>query len=202
VAHRNDAEQGTVHPALRGHGSIRGGASQPPGLLRSTRANHQTPKDQDHGNRKPIAERPQHAAHKETSALGLPCQGHPTTILSMKRTAIALGAATIMNLVGAPSTGQAAAIPTLTPKQYAKNASDGLWRPAEWQCLEELWHRESRWNPKADNPRSSAYGIPQILGLDERLSPFQQIDAGIRYLLHRHETPCRALSFHNKRGWY
>ncbi len=89
-----------------------------------------------------------------------------------------------------------------TPREYAKRVSEGLWRASEWQCLDELWHRESRWNPKADNPRSSAYGIPQILGLNPKLSPTQQIDKGMGYILHRHDTPCRALAFHNKRGWY
>jgi hypothetical protein len=35
----------------------------------------------------------------------------------------------------------------------------------EFYCINELWFRESRWNYKAKNPRSSAFGIPQILGL-------------------------------------
>jgi hypothetical protein len=38
------------------------------------------------------------------------------------------------------------------------------------------WYKESRWNYKAKNPKSSAYGIPQILGLKE-LSPIKQIDS-------------------------
>ena len=68
--------------------------------------------------------------------------------------------------------------------------------------MDELWHRESRWNPKADNPRSSAYGIPQILRLSEKLSPIQQIDRGVAYIVHRYDTPCRALAFHDRRGFY
>ena len=34
----------------------------------------------------------------------------------------------------------------------------------EFYCLDELWHKESRWNYKAKNPKSSAFGIPQIIG--------------------------------------
>jgi hypothetical protein len=37
----------------------------------------------------------------------------------------------------------------------------------EFYCINELWFRESRWNYKAKNPRSSAFGIPQILGLKD-----------------------------------
>jgi len=119
----------------------------------------------------------------------------------MKRTAIvAILTAAILASTVAP-TGSARAI-AQTPQDYAKRAAEGLWRPAEWPCLRELWHRESRWNPKADNPRSTAYGIPQILRLSRDLSPIQQIEAGLRYIQHRYETPCQALAHHDRRGWY
>ena len=71
----------------------------------------------------------------------------------------------------------------------------------EFYCIEELWHKESRWSPTADNPRSTAYGIPQILGMKER-NGFKQIDIGLRYINHRHDTPCKALQFHNRKGYY
>ena len=83
-------------------------------------------------------------------------------------------------------------------KQYAFIELNDL---DQYYCLEELWFKESRWNPKADNPRSTAYGIPQLLRLKEQ-NPFRQIDIGLRYIEHRHQTPCKALSFHNKRGFY
>ncbi len=71
----------------------------------------------------------------------------------------------------------------------------------EYYCIEELWHKESRWSPTAKNARSSAYGIPQILNMKEQ-NPFKQIDRGLRYIEHRHGTPCKALSFHNRKGYY
>ena len=71
----------------------------------------------------------------------------------------------------------------------------------QYYCLDELWFKESRWNPKADNPKSTAYGIPQILKLKET-NPFKQIDIGLRYIEHRHGTPCKALQFHNRKGYY
>ena len=71
----------------------------------------------------------------------------------------------------------------------------------QYYCIEELWHKESRWSPTAKNARSSAYGIPQILNLKEQ-NPFRQIDRGLRYIEHRHGTPCKALQHHKIKGWY
>ena len=71
----------------------------------------------------------------------------------------------------------------------------------EYYCIEELWNKESRWSPTAKNARSSAFGIPQILKMKET-NPFRQIDRGLRYIEHRHQTPCQALAFHNRKGYY
>jgi hypothetical protein len=83
-------------------------------------------------------------------------------------------------------------------KQYAFIELNDL---DQYYCLDELWFKESRWNPKADNPKSTAYGIPQILKLKET-NPFKQIDIGLRYIEHKHGTPCKALQFHNRKGYY
>jgi hypothetical protein len=71
----------------------------------------------------------------------------------------------------------------------------------QYLCLEKLWTRESQWNPRADNKRSSAYGIPQLLKLKTN-DPYKQIDAGLKYISARHSTPCKALAFHLKHGYY
>lgn len=71
----------------------------------------------------------------------------------------------------------------------------------EFYCVSDLWYKESRWNYKAKNPKSSAYGIPQLLNLKSK-DPFYQIDQGLKYIKHKHQTACNALAFHNKRGWY
>jgi hypothetical protein len=72
----------------------------------------------------------------------------------------------------------------------------------QWVALEELWDRESRWDYTADNPRSTAYGIPQLLKMDPRTPMVKQIDLGLKYIKHRYKTPVKALEFHNKNGWY
>jgi len=71
----------------------------------------------------------------------------------------------------------------------------------QYRCLELLWNSESRWDPRAANPKSSAFGIPQMLRL-KVLDPYRQIDLGLKYIAHKHRTPCRALAFHQSRGWY
>jgi hypothetical protein len=71
----------------------------------------------------------------------------------------------------------------------------------EFYCVSDLWYLESRWNYKAKNPKSSAYGIPQLLNLKSK-DPFYQIDQGLKYIKHKHGNGCNALAFHKKRGWY
>ena len=71
----------------------------------------------------------------------------------------------------------------------------------EYRCLELLWHNESRWNPRADNPNSTAYGIPQLLKYKEK-DPYKQIDRGLKYIKHRYGTVCKAWVHHKKTGHY
>ena len=62
----------------------------------------------------------------------------------------------------------------------------------EFYCLDELYHKESRWNPKAQN--GSHYGIPQ--GRSKYLAKvdgYKQIDWGLKYIKAWHYTPCKAL---------
>jgi hypothetical protein len=88
-------------------------------------------------------------------------------------------------------------LPNINPKHYAK------WQLStkEFKCLNKLWYKESRWNHKADNPHSTAYGIPQLLKMTET-DPLKQVDLGLKYIRHRHGDACQALSFHNNRNWY
>ena len=72
----------------------------------------------------------------------------------------------------------------------------------EWKSLYKLWDRESRWDYQADNPRSSAYGIPQMLLMPEDTPMVKQIDLGLKYIKHRYGSPSKALAFHNANGWY
>jgi hypothetical protein len=74
----------------------------------------------------------------------------------------------------------------------------------EFRCIEKLWTKESNWRPKAKNPISTAYGIPQLLKMKET-NPYKQIDLGLKYIdNHRiyKGDACKALRHHSKKGWY
>jgi hypothetical protein len=71
----------------------------------------------------------------------------------------------------------------------------------QYRCVELLWDLESKWDPRADNPKSTAYGIPQLLKLKAK-DPYIQIDLGLKYIAHRYITPCKALAHHKKTGHY
>jgi hypothetical protein len=93
---------------------------------------------------------------------------------------------------------QASIVPKQNAKQYAKSQISSN---KQWVCLAKLWGKESSWNHLADNPRSTAFGIPQILGL-KTVDPIKQVDIGIKYVKHRYAKPCKAWAFHKKHGWY
>jgi hypothetical protein len=97
-------------------------------------------------------------------------------------------------------------------KAFAKSYMESKysWDKDQYSCLVNLWNRESGWRHTADNPTSSAYGIPQSLpgskmasaGADWRTNPETQIKWGLKYIKHRYETPCGAWSAFKQKGWY
>ncbi|MGA8208738.1 MAG: lytic transglycosylase domain-containing protein [Nocardioidaceae bacterium] len=80
----------------------------------------------------------------------------------------------------------------------------------QFSCLDSIYVNESGWDTHADNPTSSAYGIPQALpgakmasaGADWRDNPATQIKWGLGYIAARYGTPCAAWSFKQANGWY
>ena len=72
----------------------------------------------------------------------------------------------------------------------------------ETKCLLTLWTRESRLDHFADNPKSTAFGIAQLLRERSR-EPELQILHGLRYIEHRYSgSACRALRHSDRRNWY
>ena len=92
-------------------------------------------------------------------------------------------------------------------KDHARNKLGG--NATQFGCVDRLWQRESGWNPNAQNPTSSAYGIPQFLnstwastGIRKTSDPYRQVDAGLVYIKKRYGTPCAAWGFHQANNWY
>jgi hypothetical protein len=80
------------------------------------------------------------------------------------------------------------------------------WTDKQFVCLDKLWKKESNWRPEAYNKvkvmGKNAGGIPQLLGMDPKTPATRQIERGFAYILYRYGSPCQALNFHHKNGWY
>jgi hypothetical protein len=80
----------------------------------------------------------------------------------------------------------------------------------QFSCLDSLWTKESGWNVHADNPTSSAYGIPQALpgekmasvASDWATNPATQIRWGLGYIAARYGSPCGAWAHSQSYNWY
>lgn len=97
-------------------------------------------------------------------------------------------------------------------KELARKLARDLygWGEEQFSCYDNIIMRESLWITTADNPTSSAYGIPQALpgkkmaseGEDWLTNPATQIKWGLKYVKERFGTPCQAWSFKRANGWY
>lgn len=84
------------------------------------------------------------------------------------------------------------------------------WDDEQFSCLDNLFERESHWRYDANNPTSSAYGIPQALpgsrmaeiADDWQTNPVTQIKWGVKYIEKRYGTPCVAYNKALNVGWY
>ena len=98
---------------------------------------------------------------------------------------------------------------TSVEKTYSLSASDYFKLYAhsividskEYKCLDQLWTKESNWNYKAKSKTSTAKGIPQLLNLRTN-DPYEQINLGLKYIKHRHQTPCLAWAYWLKNKHY
>ena len=89
-------------------------------------------------------------------------------------------------------------------------ASQYGWGADQFACLDKLWTKESNWRVNADNPTSSAYGIPQALpgkkmasaGADWQTSARTQVTWGLGYIKSVYGTPCSAWSHSVANNWY
>jgi hypothetical protein len=96
-----------------------------------------------------------------------------------------------------------------TPKEKYQNKVMAMryaragwnWDKRERACIHTLFMAESKFDHLADNPRSTAFGIGQVLKEKSR-QPEIQILHAYKYIEHRYSTPCRALAHHNRRNWY
>jgi hypothetical protein len=78
----------------------------------------------------------------------------------------------------------------------------------QFACLDALYVSESDWEVDADNPTSSAYGIPQALTSMHDVPPGYYTDAevqirwGLEYIQDSYGSPCSAWEFKQGNNWY
>lgn len=94
-------------------------------------------------------------------------------------------------------------------QEYARSrlAQLGFNDPGEWQALQQLWQKESGWDPNAVNRSSGAFGIAQILPsahptANRNMSAQEQIEWGLNYIRNRYGAPSRAWQHSQRTNWY
>ncbi|QAX94631.1 tape measure protein [Gordonia phage Harambe] len=91
---------------------------------------------------------------------------------------------------------------SVVEKVKAAVAMYGWDQGAEWEALNQLIGHESSWNPNAQNPSSTAYGLFQFLdstwatvGGTKTSDPYLQAVYGARYIKNRYGSPSAAWAF-------
>ncbi len=130
---------------------------------------------------------------------------------SDRRDSVDRGKAETLALGGGPAVTGSENIAEEDPRTIARALlAEYGYSADQFSCLDSLWTSESGWRVNADNPSSSAYGIPQALpgskmsseGADWATNPVTQIRWGLGYIRDRYGSPCSAWSFKSGRGWY
>jgi len=92
-----------------------------------------------------------------------------------------------------------------TPEEYAQL----MVSEAEYEALFELIMLESNWQPDAKNPKSSAYGLGQLLdqtwdlvGIEKSDNFKVQLIATHKYVMDRYGSWQKALEFRKANGYY
>jgi hypothetical protein len=109
-----------------------------------------------------------------------------------------------------PSTAPAATVAAAIPsggdlRQLGQTLSAIQFGSDQWGALNQLWTRESNWNPVATS-YSGACGIPQALPCSKMggigIPAPQQIQWGLNYIQRRYGTPSAAWQHELAFGWY
>jgi phage-related protein len=117
----------------------------------------------------------------------------------------------LLNLFGGSGGGGSPPGGATALQRFAGSLFGGYgWSPRELGPLIELWNQESGWNPRAQNPTSGAYGIPQALpaskmasaGADWRTNADTQIRWGLSYIKGRYGDPAGAWAHEQAFNWY
>ena len=161
------------------------------------------------------AARQVHAAPRETRSSGSPADdlgGRRLAVSrSIERTAVDTRKKRALSQRSGGQVTRTAHVTPRDPRAVAKALLPSFGFGADqFSCLDSIYSNESGWNTHADNPSSSAYGIPQALpgskmasaGPNWRTDAATQIRWGLGYIKSRYGSPCSAWGFKQAHGWY
>ena len=100
-----------------------------------------------------------------------------------------------------------AALSPVKKPTFQQYASQKIQSDKQFKCLSQLYEKESGWNHLADNPRSTAFGIGQLLG-ETSTDGYVQIDNSLKYIAHRYGldngyvNACKAWQHFKARNWH
>lgn len=93
----------------------------------------------------------------------------------------------------------------------AKAVARELLTDKQFRCFTRLMGKESAWNPKAKNPKSTAKGVGQLLdgtyknlGMKHSTAEVPQVVAALAYIGRKYGSggPCAAWAHWQKKKWY
>lgn len=94
-------------------------------------------------------------------------------------------------------------------KQMAKDMLEARGWGDQFGTLNWLLNKESGWNPRAQNPKSTAYGMFQFLngtwddvGGTKTSDPRKQLEYGLDYIAQRYGDVRGAMAHHRRHNWY
>ena len=95
-------------------------------------------------------------------------------------------------------------------EQVRTIASEHGWGDGkQWEALDWIIQKESSWNPNAQNPKSTAFGLFQWLDMTRKAYNCPktadvtiQTECGIKYIKARYGDPVEAKKFHQAKGYY
>ncbi|MEO5709546.1 MAG: lytic transglycosylase domain-containing protein [Nocardioidaceae bacterium] len=134
-----------------------------------------------------------------------------TASRSDRRTAVDAEKLSVLNQDSGGQVTQTEDLSSQDPRTIARAMlSEFGFSSDQFSCLDSLYMSESGWNIHADNPSSSAYGIPQALpgskmssaGSNWENNAATQIRWGLGYIKGSYGSPCGAWSFKQGHNWY
>ena len=117
--------------------------------------------------------------------------------------------AAALSQVGGPAVTRSEDLSEADPREIGRALLPEFGFSADqFGCLDALFVSESDWRVDADNPISTAYGIPQALTSMHDVPPGYFTDAevqirwGLDYIRDAYGSPCSAWAFKQANNWY